>query len=68
MLPVTEDIKSSEETKEDESSDTDPEVRLENIRKKLRLDKPKPKKAPPPKKQSDDEEDDDEEEDERKKK
>lgn len=68
LLPMTEEIQPSENKKEDESSDTDPEERLENIRKKLRTEKPKPKKVAPPRKPSIDEEFEDEEEDERKKK
>lgn len=71
LLPTTEEITPSQNTedqKEEESSDTDPEERLENIRKKLRTGKPVVKKAPPPRKLSLDEDEEDEEEDERKKK
>lgn len=68
LLPTTEEIVPSQEGKEDESSDTDPEERLENIRKKLRTEKPKPKKVIPPRKPSIDEDEEDEVENEKKKK
>lgn len=69
LLPTTEEIQPLDDKGEnEEDSGTDPEERLENIRKKLRVEKPKAKKVLPPRKPSVEEDEDDEEEDERKKK